>query len=65
MPCKFNTVNQIDEVEFKKASLKNLKVFQSRLINNGIAVSFRKSRGLEKNAACGQLRQNSIKNNFI
>jgi len=29
------------------------------LFNNGIAVSFRNSRGLDKNAACGQLRQNA------
>ena len=51
--------NQIDEVEFKRASLKNLQLFQSKLSNNGIAVSLRKSRGLDKNAACGQLRQKS------
>ena len=51
--------NQIDEVEFKRTSLKNLQLFQSRLINSGIAVSLRKSRGLDKNAACGQLRQNA------
>ena len=59
--CHVNLIhyNQIDEVEFKRASLKNLQLFQSRLFNNGIAVSFRKSRGLEKNAACGQLRQNA------
>jgi len=35
------------------------KKFKSRLINKGIAVSLRKSRGLDKNAACGQLRQNA------
>jgi len=59
--CHVNLIqyNQINEVEFKRASLKNLQLFQSRLSNNGIAVSFRKSRGLDKNAACGQLRQNS------
>ena len=51
--------NQIDEVEFKRVSLKNLQLFQSRLSINGIAVSLRKSRGLDKNAACGQLRQNA------
>ena len=51
--------NQIDEVEFQKASKKNLQSFQSRLSHNGIAVSLRKSRGLDKNAACGQLRQNA------
>jgi len=58
--CHVNLIqfNQIDEVEFKRTSLRNLQLFQSRLSNNGIAVSFRKSRGLDKNAACGQLRQN-------
>jgi len=57
--CHVNLIqyNQIDEVEFQRASLKNLQIFQSQLFNNGIAVSFRKSRGLDKNAACGQLRQ--------
>ncbi|MDA9714033.1 23S rRNA (adenine(2503)-C(2))-methyltransferase RlmN [Prochlorococcus sp. AH-736-N10] len=59
--CHVNLIeyNQIDEVEFKRTSLKNLQSFQSRLIKNGIAVSLRKSRGLDKNAACGQLRQNA------
>jgi len=65
--CHVNLIhyNQIDEVEFKRTSLKNLQLFQSKLTNNGIAVSLRKSRGLDKNAACGQLRQNSKKNNII
>jgi len=53
--------NQIDEAEYKRTSLKNLELFQSKLFNNGIAVSLRKSRGLDKNAACGQLRQNARK----
>jgi len=59
--CHVNLIqyNQIDEVDFKRSSLKNLQLFQSRLSNNGITVSFRKSRGLDKNAACGQLRQNA------
>ena len=59
--CHVNLIqyNQIDDVEFKRASLKTLQLFQSALFNNGIAVSFRKSRGLDKNAACGQLRQNA------
>jgi len=59
--CHVNLIqyNQINEVEFQRTSLKNLHLFQSRLSHNGIAVSFRKSRGLDKNAACGQLRQNA------
>ena len=62
--CHVNLIqyNQIEEVEFKRATLKNLQLFQSRLSNNGIAVSSRKSRGLDKNAACGQLRQKSRNN---
>ena len=61
--CHVNLIeyNQIQEVEFKRTSLKNLQLFQSRLSNNGIAVSLRRSRGLDKNAACGQLRQNERK----
>ena len=60
--CHVNLIqyNQIDEVEFKKTSSKNLQLFQSILSNNGIAVSLRKSRGLDKNAACGQLRQSAL-----
>ncbi len=59
--CHVNLIqyNQINEVEFKQASTKGIQLFQSRLFKNGIAVSFRKSRGSEKNAACGQLRQNA------
>ncbi len=59
--CHVNLIqyNQIDEVEFRRVSLKNLQSFQSTLSSNGIAVSLRKSRGLDKNAACGQLRQNA------
>ena len=60
--CHVNLIqyNPIEEAEYKRASLKDLQLFQSRLLNNGIAVSFRKSRGIDKNAACGQLRQNTI-----
>ena len=59
--CHVNLIqyNEISGVEFNQTSLKNLKTFQSRLLNKGIAVSFRQSRGSDKNAACGQLRQNA------
>ena len=61
--CHVNLIqyNQIEDVEFKQTPPKIIQVFQSRLFNNGITVSFRKSRGSEKNAACGQLRQNANK----
>ncbi len=59
--CHVNLIqyNQIEEVHFKNTSSKNAQLFQTRLSNNGINVSFRKSRGSDRNAACGQLRQNA------
>ena len=65
--CHINLIqyNQIDEMPFNQSTAKVSQAFKERLIKNGINVSFRKSRGLEKNAACGQLRQKSIKNSNL
>ena len=49
--------NYINEMSFKKSSSSSTNKFKNRLLKNGINVSIRKSRGLEKNAACGQLRR--------
>ena len=49
--------NFINEMPFKKSSSFSTNKFRNRLLKNGIKVSIRKSRGLEKNAACGQLRR--------
>ena len=59
--CHVNLIqyNQVDEAEFRQTSSKDAQLFQDRLFRNGINVSFRKSRGLDRNAACGQLRQNA------
>tara|TARA_Y100000991_G_scaffold124177_1_gene93599 strand:- start:177 stop:1238 length:1062 start_codon:yes stop_codon:yes gene_type:complete len=59
--CHVNLIqyNQVEEVTFRQVSSKNAKLFKARLFNNGINVSFRKSRGSDRNAACGQLRQNA------
>ena len=59
--CHVNLIqyNHIEEVEFKQTPTKNAQLFQARLSNSGINVSFRKSRGSDRNAACGQLRQNN------
>ncbi len=59
--CHVNLIqyNQIEEVEFKQTPSKTAQLFQKRLSNNGINVSFRRSRGSDRNAACGQLRQNA------
>ncbi len=48
--------NPITEVDYKRPSRKRIEEFTQQLKDKGIAVSVRYSRGLEKDAACGQLR---------
>ncbi len=59
--CHVNLIqyNQIDEVDFKQTPSGHAHLFQLRLSKKGINVSLRKSRGSDRNAACGQLRQNA------
>ena len=54
--------NPIDEVDYQRPSRKRVNQFTDRLKASGIAVSVRYSRGLEKDAACGQLRASKIGN---
>ena len=49
--------NPIDEESFARPKSRNIEVFKACLQRRGIAVSFRTSRGLDQNAACGQLRR--------
>ena len=49
--------NPIDGEDFQRPSLKRVQNFMNVLEKRGIAVSLRTSRGLDKNAACGQLRR--------
>ena len=62
--CHVNLIqyNQIREMSFKRSTSKNAQNFKNRLLKNGINASIRKSRGLDKNAACGQLRQKLMHN---
>ncbi|MEM9165316.1 MAG: 23S rRNA (adenine(2503)-C(2))-methyltransferase RlmN [Cyanobacteria bacterium P01_F01_bin.4] len=48
--------NPIDEVTYQRPNRKRVRAFTQWLKDGGIAVSVRYSRGLEKDAACGQLR---------
>ncbi|MFP4007309.1 MAG: 23S rRNA (adenine(2503)-C(2))-methyltransferase RlmN [Spirulinaceae cyanobacterium] len=48
--------NPIDEADYQRPSDRRIETFQSLLQEHHIAVSVRYSRGLEANAACGQLR---------
>ncbi|MEM9152584.1 MAG: 23S rRNA (adenine(2503)-C(2))-methyltransferase RlmN [Cyanobacteria bacterium P01_F01_bin.3] len=48
--------NPISEVDYQRPSRQRVEGFSKQLKDKGIAVSIRYSRGLEKDAACGQLR---------
>ncbi|MEO0853769.1 MAG: 23S rRNA (adenine(2503)-C(2))-methyltransferase RlmN, partial [Cyanobacteria bacterium J06648_11] len=48
--------NPISEVDYQRPSRQRVEGFSQQLKDKGIAVSIRYSRGLEKDAACGQLR---------
>lgn len=49
--------NPIDEEDFKRPTTSRIETFRRVLERRGIAVSLRASRGLDQNAACGQLRR--------
>lgn len=48
--------NPITEVDYKRPSRERVEAFSQRLRDRHVATSVRYSRGLEANAACGQLR---------
>jgi 23S rRNA (adenine2503-C2)-methyltransferase len=48
--------NPIDEVDYKRPNRDRIQAFVNILKQQQIAVSVRYSRGLEADAACGQLR---------
>ncbi len=49
--------NPIKEETFERPSFNRIQKFLNILERRGVKATFRKSRGLDKNAACGQLRQ--------
>ena len=53
--------NPIDEVDYQRPTERRLQTFVQELEQNRVAVSIRRSRGLDKNAACGQLRASALK----
>ena len=52
--------NPISEVDYQRPTPKRIQEFVEALEKQHIAVSVRRSRGLEKDAACGQLRASKI-----
>ena len=49
--------NPIDEEDFQRPEPRRIEAFRRALERRGVAVSLRASRGLDQNAACGQLRR--------
>ena len=56
--------NPISEVDFKRPTTDRINQFMSLLQRSHIAVSVRYSRGLDADAACGQLRSKKLENNL-
>ena len=52
--------NPIQEADYQRPSRKAIEQFRDLLKQERIAVSIRYSRGLEADAACGQLRSSRI-----
>jgi 23S rRNA (adenine2503-C2)-methyltransferase len=52
--------NPISEVDYQRPNDRQLQVFMNTLKDKNVAVSVRRSRGLDANAACGQLRANQL-----
>ncbi|MEL6381013.1 MAG: 23S rRNA (adenine(2503)-C(2))-methyltransferase RlmN [Cyanobacteria bacterium J06626_18] len=52
--------NPISEVDYQRPSDRRIEDFMTELQNRHVAVSVRYSRGLEKDAACGQLRAQKL-----
>lgn len=56
--------NPIDEADYQRPSEASIREFVAQLEERHIAVSVRYSRGLEENAACGQLRASKIRDDI-
>ena len=53
--------NPIEEEDFRRPSRERIEGFRRVLERRGVAVSLRASRGLDQDAACGQLRRSRQK----
>ena len=60
--CHVNLIpyNPISEVDYQRPNDRQLQIFMAALKAKNVAVSVRRSRGLDADAACGQLRANQL-----
>lgn len=63
IPCKVNLIlwNEIEGVDLKQSTLYRMEKFRQILERAGIRTTFRRSRGKQIGAACGQLGKETIK----
>jgi len=66
IPSKVNLIyfNPYPGSEFKRPDPATMKEFQNYLINKGILCTIRESKGIDISAACGQLREKELKENY-
>lgn len=53
-------VNKVTERNYEKSSQKQIKLFMDYLNNNGLTATLRREMGSDINAACGQLRKQTM-----
>lgn len=53
-------VNKVTERNYEKSSQKQIKIFMDYLNNNGLTATLRREMGSDINAACGQLRKQTM-----
>ncbi len=53
-------VNKVSERNYEKSSQKQIKLFMDYLNNNGLTATLRREMGSDINAACGQLRKQTM-----
>lgn len=53
-------INKVSERSYKKSSLKQIRLFMDYLNNNGLTATVRREMGSDINAACGQLRKQTM-----
>lgn len=60
VPCKINLIpfNSFAGIEYERSYLKSIEEFQSILVQAGYVATIRKTRGMDIDAACGQLKGN-------
>ena len=67
MLCHVNLIpiNSIGNGEYSKSSLENIIKFRDYLNDHGIVATIRRELGSDINAACGQLRRQSLEQKYI